>query len=348
MRKTFQGKSILVTGGAGSIGSELVRHLIKYDPKVIRILDINESGLFDLAQEYKAQERKIRVLVGDVRDKDRLIKAMEGIDFVFHAAALKHVYINEYNPLETVKTNVLGTQNVFDAAIENDVEKVIFISTDKAVNPTSVMGTSKLLAEKLTTAANYQKGAHRTAFSSVRFGNVLVSRGSVIPLFVNQIKEGGPVTVTNPKMTRFIMSSDRAIELILKAASYAHGGEIFILKMPTVRVMDLAEVLIEKLAPKYGHKSSDIKIEVIGTRPGEKLHEFLITEYELANAREMNDLIVLVPSITAYYSRMNPDASSSRFYSNLNPADSTSLNSSEHGVMSKEQISELLENILKD
>ncbi|MBU0532283.1 polysaccharide biosynthesis protein [Candidatus Micrarchaeota archaeon] len=346
LKNVFKGKNILVTGGAGSIGSELVKHLLKYEPKVVRILDINESGLFDLEQEYKEYERQVRILIGDVRDKDRLMKAMEGIDFVFHAAALKHVYINEYSPLEAVKTNVLGTQNLFDAAIENNVEKVIFISTDKAVNPTSVMGTSKLLAEKLTTAANYQKGSHRTIFSSVRFGNVLASRGSVIPLFINQIKKGGPVTITDPQMTRFIMSSDRAIGLILKAASLAHGGEIFILKMPTVKIMDLAEVLIDRVAPAYGFNSNEIKIEIIGSRPGEKLHEFLVTNYERENLKEINDLLVLVPSISAYYSRMNPDTATSKYYKSLKPMDPSNMTSSEHNPLNKKQINKILDEIL--
>jgi len=173
----------------------------------------------------------LRFLVGDVRDKERLQHAVENIDFAFHAAALKHVPLCEYNPFEAVKTNVLGTQNVIEVAMEGEVEKLITISTDKAVNPVNVMGATKLLAERLTISANYYKGLRKTAFSCVRFGNVLDSRGSVIPSFREQIRKGGPVTLTEPNMTRFVMSIPRAVDLVLKAAEIARGGEIFIFKM---------------------------------------------------------------------------------------------------------------------
>lgn len=339
--KEFEGKSILVTGGAGSIGSALVKHILKYNPLVVRVLDTNETGLFELGQECADYEDKTRMLLGDVRDKERILKASQNMDFVFHAAALKHVYLNEYSPLEAVKTNVLGAQNVFDAALENDVGKVIFISTDKAVDPTSVMGTTKLLTEKLTTAANYNKGKKRTIFSSVRFGNVLGSRGSIVPIFLEQIKRGGPVTVTDKRMTRFIMPMDRAVELILKASSIALGGEIFILKMPSIRIIDLAELLIEKEAQKYGYNASDIKIKFIGTKPGEKIHESLITGYERDNARIEDELIIVSPSILKYYYRFDSIANNAiRVGGNIKESEHFT---SEINFMGKEDIRKILD-----
>lgn len=291
LREFYEDKTILVTGGAGSIGSEIARTLLKFNPKVIRVLDINETGLFELEQELKS--KKIRLFIGDIRDKDRLRRAIEGVDVVFHAAALKHVPLCEYNPFEAVKTNVVGTQNLIDVALDEEVEKFITISTDKAVNPINVMGATKLLAERLTTAANLYKGKRKTAFSVVRFGNVLNSRGSILPLIKNQIKKGGPVTLTDPQMTRFIMSIHDAVMLVLKAGMLAKGGEIFILKMPAVKVLDLIEVVAKELAPKYGYSSEDIKIDIIGKRPGEKLFEELMTEEEAINAKELKDMYII-------------------------------------------------------
>lgn len=287
----YKDKVVLVTGGAGSIGSELVRKLLKLEPTVVRILDNNETSLFDL--EHELQSKKIRTFVGDVRDKERLKRAVEDVDIIFHAAALKHVPLCEYNPFEAVKTNVIGTQNLMDIALYEEVEKVILISTDKVVNPMNVVGATKLLAERLTISANYYKGKKKTAFSCVRFGNVLDSRGSVVPLFKKQIEKGGPVTVTDPEMTRFVMSIPKAVELILKAVKMTKGGEIFILKMPALRIVDLAETMIEELATKYGYKPEEIKIKIIGKRSGEKLYEELMTEDEAKYAIEKDELYVL-------------------------------------------------------
>jgi FlaA1/EpsC-like NDP-sugar epimerase len=293
LKRAYKGKSILVTGGVGSIGSEIVRTLLKYDPKVVRVLDINESGLFDIEQEIKSE--KFRPFIGDIRDKERLRRALEDIDIIFHAAALKHVPLCEYNPFEAAKTNVFGTQNVVEASIENYVEKFIIISTDKAVSPINVMGATKLLAERLTISANLYKGKRKTAFSCVRFGNVLDTRGSVIPLFRKQIKNGGPITITDPNMTRFIMSISRAVELVLNAAEMAIGGEIFIFKMPALRIGDLATVMVNELAPEYGYAPDEINIKISGRRPGEKLHEGLMTEDEAENAYEDENMFVLMP-----------------------------------------------------
>lgn len=295
--KLIKGKKILVTGGTGSIGSEIFRSLLQYDPEVVRILSRDETKQFELMQEIGHLEN-IRFLIGDVRDRDRLGRAFEGIDIVFHAAAMKHVPACEYNPFEAVKTNVIGTQNVIESALDNEVEKVIAISTDKAASPINTMGATKLLAEKLIIDANFYKGDKKTIFSCVRFGNVIGSRGSVIPLFEKQIRNGGPVTVTDPEMTRFIMTIPQAVDLVFKATKMAHGGEIFIFKMPVVKIGDLVKVMIWNLAPKYEYKPDSIQINTIGIRNGEKMHEHLMNEEEALYAYETEDMfIVLTKSI---------------------------------------------------
>lgn len=302
MEDIFKNKNILVTGGTGSIGSEIVRLVLQYNPKVVRILSRDESKQFELEQEIGHLDN-VRFLIGDVRDKSRLQRAFEGIDIVFHAAAMKHVPACEYNPFEAVKTNVMGTQNVIDAALDNGIEKVISISTDKAASPINTMGATKLLAEKLIIDANYYKGSRKTVFSCVRFGNVMGSRGSVIPLFAKQIKNGGPVTVTDPEMTRFMMSIPQAVNLVFKATTMAKGGEIFIFKMPVVKLGDLAQVMVESLAPKYGYRSEDIEIINIGIRNGEKMYEHLMNLEEAFYAYETEDMyIVLNKTISSDYS----------------------------------------------
>ena len=296
MKNMFEDKNILVTGGTGSIGSEIVRKVLQHEPRALRVFSNDENAQFSLQQELKSYEN-VRFLVGDVRDKERLMMAAESVDFIFHAAALKHVPICEYNPFEAVKTNVLGTQNVIEVAMEVEVEKVITMSTDKAVNPINVMGGTKLLAERLTISANYYKGARRTAFSCVRFVNVLDSRGSVVPLFEEQIKKGGPLTITDPDMTRFVMSISMAAELVVKAAEIARGGEIFIFKMPALRIGDLAEVMIEELAPRYGYTPAKIQTKITGKRVGEKFDEELMTKEEAENAYEVEDMFVVRPLV---------------------------------------------------
>jgi len=295
MTNMFQDKSILVTGGTGSIGSDIVRRILHNEPAVVRVFDNDETALFNLNQELRSYPNT-RFLVGDVRDKERLQRAAENVDFVFHAAAFKHVPLCEYNPFEAVKTNVLGTQNVIDVAMQEEVAKLITISTDKAVNPANVMGATKMLAERLTISANYYKGLRQTIFSCIRFGNVLDSRGSVVPLFREQIRSGGPVTITDPDMTRFVMSIPRAVDLVLKAAQIARGGEIFILKMNALRIGDLAGVMIEELAPQYGYDPASIRREIVGKRPGEKLYEELLTEDEALSVSETEDMLVVAPA----------------------------------------------------
>ena len=297
MENIFKDKKIMVTGGTGSIGSEIVRRVLKYNPNVVRILSRDESKQFELQHEIGDLEN-VRFLIGDVRDKDRLNRAFEDIDIVFHAAAMKHVPACEYNPFEAVKTNVVGTQNVIDAALDNDVEKVIAISTDKAASPINTMGATKLLAEKLIIDANFYKGNRKTVYSCVRFGNVMASRGSVIPLFEKQIQNGGPVTVTDPEMTRFMMTIPQAVDLVFKATKKAHGGEIFIFKMPVVKLGDLAKYMIEHFAPMYGRKPESIEINTIGVRNGEKMYEHLMNEEEAQYAYETKDMYIVLPQST--------------------------------------------------
>ncbi|MFC1712004.1 SDR family NAD(P)-dependent oxidoreductase [Patescibacteria group bacterium] len=256
MKKLFTNSNILVTGGVGSIGTEIVKNLLNYKPRSIRVFDNNETGLFDLEKEIDS--KKIRTFIGDIRDKSRLKRAVENVDLVFHTAALKHVPLSEYNPFEAVKTNVVGTQNLIDVAIDEEVNKFITISTDKATNPINVLGATKLLAERLTVSANFYKGGRKTAFSCVRFGNVFNTRGSVIPLFQSQISNGKPITITDPKMTRFVMKIREAIDLVFKAAVLAAGGEVFIFKMPAFSLKDLVDVLMEK-SKQQGIKNIKLK-----------------------------------------------------------------------------------------
>ena len=276
LRSLLENKVVLITGGTGTIGSEIVRQIIPCRPKFIRVFSRDEYKLSVLRYQLREYEF-IRYLLGDVRDLDRLRRAFEGVHVVFHAAALKRIESTEYDPIEAVKTNVLGTQNVIAATLESPtVERVVAISTDKAVNVTSTMGATKLLAERLVTWASfYRREPHKT-LCSVRFGNVLDSRGSVIPIWRDQIKNGGPVTLTHPDMRRFFMSIANAVQLVLNAAAHATGGEIYVLRMKSVCVRDLAEVLIEELAPVYGFRPQDIVLEVTGITPGEKLDEDLL------------------------------------------------------------------------
>lgn len=293
----LKGKTVLVTGGTGSIGRELVSRVLALGPGVVRVLSRNEFNQYRMSQEF-IEHDNLRFLLGDVRDHDRVMRACEGVDIVFHAAALKHVPACEYNPFEAVKTNVIGTQNLIEAAIEHEIERLIAISTDKAVSPTNTMGATKLLAERLVLAANLYKGERKSAFSVVRFGNVLASRGSVIPHFIRQISNGGPVTLTHPKMRRFFMSIPDAVDLVLSAAAETRGDEIYILKMPVVLISDLIAVLVDTYAPKFGHKPEDISVEITGLRPGEKVQEELMTSEERSASNETERFFVIPAQFT--------------------------------------------------
>lgn len=296
----FTNKTILVTGGTGSIGSEIVRQLLPHKPKAVRVYARHEDRHFQLMQEWEASAETVRFIIGDIRDKERLALAMEGVDIVFHAAALKHVPLCEYNPFEAVKTNIVGTQNVIETARNANVAHVVGISTDKAVEPESVLGVSKLMAEKLFLATYFYKGDKETKFTCVRFGNVLASRGSILALIKKQIREGSSVTITDPTMTRFLMTIPQAVALVLRAVSLGRGQEIFVLKMPAARLRDLFKAAIAHYAPLFGKKASDIKIRVIGKRSGEKKHERLLAPHEMLYALETEDLYILTPNQQAF------------------------------------------------
>ena len=291
MDKLFKDKRILITGACGTVGSELIRQLLTneiYSPKEIIGLDNNENNIFFIEQSF-LNFKNVRFFVADIKNEEVLNNKFYGIDIVFHTAALKHVILCERSPDQAVETNILGIQNVIEAANFNNVDKVIFTSSDKAVNPTNVMGTSKLMGERLITAANSNKYGQRTIFASTRFGNVLGSNGSVIPIFHNQIIKGGPITLTDQAMTRFVMSIDEAVHLVIDSSLKAQGGEVFITKMPVVRILDLAKAMIDLLAPKYGFDKNKIEISEIGQKPGEKLYEELMSNEETRRAIELKD-----------------------------------------------------------
>ena len=296
--KIFDKKSIFVTGSCGTIGAELVAQLLsnpKYNPKELIGIDNNESALFFQDQLY-LDDSRASFFVTDIRDKDELSNRMKGVDIVIHAAALKHVILCERSPEQAVQTNINGVQNVIAAASLNDVEIVIFTSSDKAVNPTNVMGTTKLMGERLMTAANSSKRENGPIFASTRFGNVLGSSGSVIPIFRNQISNGGPVTLTDKNMTRFVMSVEEAVELVLNSVMEAKGGEVFVTKMPVMKIEDLAIAMIEELAP------NEIEVTEIGSKPGEKLYEELMSDEETRRTIELDKFFSVLPAFRGIYS----------------------------------------------
>ena len=296
--KIFDKKSIFVTGSCGTIGAELVAQLLsnpKYNPKELIGIDNNESALFFQDQLY-LDDSRASFFVTDIRDKDELSNRMKGADIVIHAAALKHVILCERSPEQAVQTNINGVQNVIAAASLNDVEIVIFTSSDKAVNPTNVMGTTKLMGERLMTAANSSKRENGPIFASTRFGNVLGSSGSVIPIFRNQISNGGPVTLTDKNMTRFVMSVEEAVELVLNSVMEAKGGEVFVTKMPVMKIEDLAIAMIEELAP------NEIEVTEIGSKPGEKLYEELMSDEETRRTIELDKFFSVLPAFRGIYS----------------------------------------------
>jgi len=275
-------RSVLVTGGTGSFGNKFVEIMLeRYHPRRLVVLSRDELKQPDMMARFK--DPSLRFFVGDVRDRDRLERAMHGIDIVFHAAALKQIPSCEYNPFEAIQTNVIGAENVINAAIDRGVKRVIAISTDKAVNPVNLYGATKLCAEKLFVQGNAYGYARGTVFGAVRYGNVIGSRGSVIPLFAAQ-RAAGTVTVTDPGMTRFWIKLEQGVRFAIRCAEVMHGGEIFVPKIPSMRVMDL----VEAVAP-------GCRVEVIGIRPGEKLHETLIAEEECRQALEFEDMFVLEP-----------------------------------------------------
>lgn len=297
----WEGLVVLVTGVCGTVGSELLRQLSKMNCARIIGIDNNETELFFLGQAYGGNPN-VDLLLGDLRDGDALTRLFRGVDVVLHAAALKHVVLCEQSPREAVATNISGIMNVIDAAEANGVKHLLFTSSDKAVNPTNVMGTTKLMGERLITAAHaHCRGEQKTIFASTRFGNVLGSRGSVVPLFKRQIAQGGPVTLTDVGMTRFIMTLEDAVSLVMDSVFMARGGEVFVTKMPVVRIADLASVMIDMLAPRHGFDPASIEIRTIGSKPGEKLFEELLSEEEIRRTVELQDFFAILPAFKSVY-----------------------------------------------
>ncbi len=283
----FDGKAILITGGTGSFGRKFVELLLsRYKPKRVVVYSRDEFKQFEMSQVFNA--KCMRYFIGDVRDRDRLRRAMENIDYVIHAAALKQVPVAEYNPMEAIKTNILGANNVIDTAIDMGIKKVIALSTDKAVNPINLYGATKLASDKLFIAANNMKGARDIKFSIVRYGNVMASRGSVIPLFQKLARQGVKrLPITHPEMTRFWITLDEAVDFVMRCFETMKGGEVFVPKIPSMKITDLARAILP-----------DAEFEVVGIRPGEKLHETLVSVDESFNTLEFKEYYVIVPSIT--------------------------------------------------
>lgn len=282
----FNDKSILITGGTGSFGKKYVQTLLKrYQPKKLIIYSRDELKQYEMEQDF--HQGCMRYFIGDVRDRDRLIQAMNGVDFVIHAAALKQVPAAEYNPMECIKTNIHGAENVIQAALANDVEKVIALSTDKAANPINLYGATKLVSDKLFVAANNIAGGHKTRFAAVRYGNVVGSRGSVVPFFKKRIDAGcDHLPITDTRMTRFWITLQQGVDFVLKNFERMHGGEIFVPKIPSMKVVDLAKAM----APNLPHK-------IIGIRPGEKLHEIMCPADDSHLTLEFSDHFVIKPTI---------------------------------------------------
>jgi UDP-N-acetylglucosamine 4,6-dehydratase/5-epimerase len=286
----FNKKSILITGGTGSFGKQYVRTILgRFQPKKLIIYSRDELKQFEMAQEFPNEKYPcMRYFIGDVRDKDRLVQAMQGVDYVIHAAALKQVPAAEYNPMECIKTNIHGAENVIQAALANEVERVIALSTDKAANPINLYGATKLASDKLFVAANNIAGGHKTRFAVVRYGNVVGSRGSVVPFFQKLIRENSDhLPITDERMTRFWITLPQGVEFVLKGFERMRGGEIFVPKIPSVRIVDLAAAM----APKIPQR-------IIGIRPGEKIHEVMCPADDSHLTLEFQDHFVIRPTIT--------------------------------------------------
>ncbi|MDO8428043.1 MAG: SDR family NAD(P)-dependent oxidoreductase [Candidatus Diapherotrites archaeon] len=288
VRQMFEGKRVLVTGGLGSIGSEIVKKLVQYGVQRITVIDNRETELH--FGQLQNKDERVFFEFADVRDFSKINELMKAADIVFHAAAMKHVIICEQHPYDAIQTNIIGTKNIIEAAISNDIQKVILISTDKAVNPTNVMGATKLLAEKLIAALVMANRPSKTAFGVVRFGNVLNSRGSVLEIWGQQLARGEPITVTDPEMTRFFMSVSQSVDLIFSASRYAKQGETFVLKMSSVKLKDLAKAFLKakNLDPET--------VKIVGRQKGEKMHEELILETEDDHIYENKEMFVSLPA----------------------------------------------------
>lgn len=287
----LNGKSLLITGGTGSLGKALTRHIFKKYPDVERlvIFSRDEQKQFQMRQEYPHDRyQQIRFFIGDIRDEQRIKRALKGIDYVIHAAAMKHVPIAEYNPMECIKTNVLGAENLINACLETDVERVVALSTDKAAAPINLYGATKLTSDKLFIAANNIKGWNPIKFSVVRYGNVMGSNGSVIPFFLNKKKEG-VLPITDPNMTRFNISLQGGVNMVMHALEHAWGGELYVPKIPSYRIMDVAEAI-----------GPDCEKPIVGIRPGEKVHEEMITASDSYNTYDLGEYYAILPQLPRF------------------------------------------------
>ena len=297
--------TVLVTGGTGSFGRKFTDIMLReIQPKKLIVFSRDELKQHEMRQVWddRGSDSRIRYFVGDIRDRDRLYRAMRGVDVVVHAAAMKQVPACEYNPFEAVQTNIHGAQNIIDAAIDTGVKRILALSTDKAVNPVNLYGATKLVAEKLFVDGNSYAGASETRFACVRYGNVVGSRGSVIPLFLEQRKTGA-VTVTDPQMTRFWITLEQGVRFVIRSIEQMSGGEIFVPKIPSMRITDL----VSAIAP-------DCRLQIIGIRPGEKLHEALLSEHEASHTLELDDMYIVQPEFGWWTPGRWPDARA------LNPA----------------------------
>jgi UDP-N-acetylglucosamine 4,6-dehydratase len=307
----WNNKVVLVTGGTGSFGKKFVEILLKeYTPAKLIVFSRDEQKQYEMLQAG-FNHKNLRYFIGDVRDFQRMRRAFEGVDYVVHAAALKQVPACEYNPMEAVKTNILGSSNVIDAALDANVERVIALSTDKAVNPINLYGATKLAAEKMFVQSNAYAGGRKTRFACVRYGNVVGSRGSVVPVFLKQ-RNGGVITITDERMTRFWISLEQGVRFVIRCLEEMYGGEVFVPKIPSMKVIDLAKAV----APHA-------RIDMIGIRPGEKLHEVLISEDEARTVIEMDDMFVVQPAEAFWFGRDwegkgKPIADEFRYASNTN------------------------------
>jgi len=322
----FTNKVVLVTGGTGSFGQKFVRTALeRYNPKKLIVYSRDENKQSVMMEDYSGEPR-LRFFLGDVRDRHRLQRALDGVDYVVHAAALKQVPMGEYNPIEVIRTNIMGAAHLIDAAIDKGVQKVVALSTDKAANPINLYGATKLCADKLFVAGNSYVGSRRTRFSVVRYGNVVGSRGSVIPLF-QKMRETGVIPITDKRMTRFWITLDQGVELCMRAFELMNGGEIFVPKIPSMSLVDLAEAI----APGCRH-------EVVGIRPGEKLHEVLIPSDEAQNVVELDDLYVIRPAFQVW-----EDGNGWHGQGRSVPADFCFASNTNPWKLSREELTKMLE-----
>jgi UDP-N-acetylglucosamine 4,6-dehydratase/5-epimerase len=330
----IKGKTILITGGTGFLGQALTEEILKQNPKSIRIFSRDEVKHYKFQEKFQ-HNKKIRNFLGDVRDYQRLLKATRQVDIVIHAAALKRLDLLEYNVDESIKTNILGTLNVVNACLENKVEKAIMISTDKACSPVNTYGACKFVSERIFSESNYSKGDLKTIFTTVRYGNVLESTGSVIPFFSEKIIKGDSVPLTDPRMTRFIISPKEAVALVFEAIKYGVGGEIFVPKLPSFKITDLIEILKEKY-------HEDNKVKIVGIRPGEKIHELMINNSEIARTYGFKNLYVISSSIQGMDGQKN-----ATYIKNGNLLGEKTMKeySSENSLISKEEVSKIFKKL---